>query len=229
MSLRSQRPALLVLAVVALLAVGFALGAVARLPQSDGGLSVPAASSVDVGFAQDMTVHHEQAVQMANQAMTRSADPLIQSLAFDIFTTQERQIGQMQGWLDLWNRAPLPVGGGFMAWMAGSDHHSSAAVDTVAAPETNPDGSVPVMPGMATSADLAELRTASGERLDVLFLQLMLRHHEGGVGMLSHAADNAQQPVVREFAGSVLGTQQSEADYLNELLAERGAEPLPLP
>lgn len=226
MSLRAQRPALLVLAVVALLAVGFALGAVARLPQSEAALSVPAADSVDVGFAQDMTVHHEQAVQMANQALTRSPDPIIQSLAFDIFTTQQRQIGQMQGWLDLWNASPLPVGGGFMGWMADGEHHSAAMVDVGPAPETNPDGSVTTMPGMASSEELAELRTATGDELDVLFLQLMLRHHQGGSGMLTYAAANAVQPVVRDFSATVAGTQRSEADYLTSLLAERGAQPL---
>lgn len=220
MDLRAQRPALVVLAVVAVLAVGLALGSLVRLPLDDAGVSVPAADSVDVGFAQDMTVHHEQAVQMANQAMSRSADPLIQSLAFDIFTSQERQIGQMQGWLGLWGRALLPVGG-YMGWMAGTSHHGTGAADAAT-------GTVSVMPGMASSEELDQLRTTTGPELDVLFLQLMLRHHQGGAEMLSFAADNAVDPVVRQFAASVAGTQLSEQKYLTDLLTERGGTPLPL-
>lgn len=216
MDLRSQRPALVVLAVVAVLAVGVALGSILRLPLTEPGVPVPAADSVDVGFAQDMTVHHEQAVQIANQAMSRSQDPVVQSLAFDIFTSQERQIGQMQGWLNLWDRALLPQGG-HMGWMAGSSHHGTGGEATVA-----------VMPGMASSAELAELRAATGPALDVLFLQLMLRHHAGGAEMLTYAADHAVSSVVRQFAASVASTQRSEQENLTSLLAERGGTPLPV-
>ena len=120
----------------------------------------------------------------------------------------------MQGWLDLWGAAPLPVGG-HMAWMADPTHDHAAGAP------------VATMPGMASAADLAALRAATGQQLDVLFLQLMLRHHEGGATMLEYAAQHASVPQVRNLAAQMLSSQTAESDYLRQLLAERGAQPLP--
>ena len=85
------------------------------------------------------------------------------------------------------------------------------------------------MPGMASTADLARLRaTPPGTALDVEFLQLMLRHHQGGVSMLEYARDHADTGEVRNLASQMLFSQNSEADLMRGLLAERGAAPLPL-
>jgi uncharacterized protein (DUF305 family) len=88
-------------------------------------------------------------------------------------------------------------------------------------------GGVSAMPGMATDEDLAALRAATGPQLDVLFLQLMLRHHEGGAGMLEYAAERAAEPQVRNLAAQMLRSQTTESDYLRQLLTERGGQPLP--
>jgi uncharacterized protein (DUF305 family) len=204
-----------VLAAVGLLLFGAAVGLLLRLPGSTEA-SAPGADSVDVGFAQDMSVHHQQAVQMASWERDHTADPALHQLAFDIETTQLQQIGRMQGWLGLWGAAADPPGGRHMTWMTTGDHpHSSA-------------GGVDTMPGMATSEELRALRAASGEQLDVLFLQLMLRHHEGGVVMLRYATEHASVPEVRNLAAQMLSAQTSESDYLRQLLTARGGTPLPL-
>ncbi|WP_214403480.1 DUF305 domain-containing protein [Pseudonocardia lacus] len=210
---RWVRPFLVVAGVVGLLLLGAAAGLLIGLSGRDEP-TVPGPDSVDVGFAQDMTVHHQQAVEMAAWGRDHSTDPVVRQLASDIETTQNSQIGRMQGWLDLWGAAALPVGG-HMAWMSSPthDHGGGTAVAT--------------MPGMASAADLAALRAATGPQLDVLFLQLMLRHHEGGVGMLEYGAQHAAVPQLRNLAKQMLSSQTSESDYLRQLLAERGAQPLP--
>lgn len=218
---RSQRTPVLILSLIAVLAVGFALGAVVKLPTSDTALSVPAADSVDVGFAQDMSVHHTQAVLMATVEYNGAADPYVRSLAFDIMTSQQAQIGQMQGWLSLWGQSLLPSGK-YMTWMGSDGGHSMSGMSTDAG------GGVTTMPGMASTADIDKLRATTGPALDTLFLQLMLRHHQGGASMLSYAAAHAVEPVVRNFAKQVSSTQQSEASYMEGLLSQRGAKPLPL-
>ena len=196
-------------------AAGLFIGLPGSAPQA------PAPDSVDVGFAQDMTVHHEQAVLMASWARDHSTDPVVRQLAFDIESTQIAQIGRMQGWLALWGRAPLPTGG-YMAWMTdpAADHHGQAASD---------GGGVATMPGMATAEELRTMRAATGTQLDVLFLQLMLRHHEGGTGMLAYAAEHASVPDVRNLSAQMLAAQTNESVYLRQLLADRGAAPLPPP
>jgi uncharacterized protein (DUF305 family) len=207
-------------AVLAVLLLGAALGmslqrAVGALPQPDGG-------SVDIGFAQDMSVHHRQAVLMAGLARDRSADPAIRSIAFDIETSQLEQVGRMQGWLSLWNAAPVPTGR-YMTWMTdtampGMTHGSGPGTAGVA-----------TMPGMASPADLERLRASGGTQFDVLFLQLMLRHHQGGVPMATYTAQHAETAQVRNLAEKIVISQGAESEYLAQLITQRGAQPLPPP
>ncbi|WP_308251909.1 DUF305 domain-containing protein [Pseudonocardia sp. KRD291] len=198
------------LAVIALLG-GLLIGATGP------GAGSPDADSVDVGFAQDMSVHHRQAVEMASWERDRTADPALRQLAFDIETTQNQQVGRMQGWLGLWDQPALPSGG-HMGWMAGD--HGGGAMAGMA--------SVAAMPGMATSADLRRMRQTPEPALDTVFLQLMLRHHEGGASMLEYGRDHAETVEVRNLASQMLSAQTSESELMKQLLARRGAQPLPL-
>jgi uncharacterized protein (DUF305 family) len=213
------RPLLTIAAAVALLLLGAAGGLLIGLPGSSSTPATPAADSVDVGFAQDMSVHHQQAVEMASWERDHTTDPVLAQLASDIEATQTSQIGRMQGWLELWGAASLPVGG-HMAWMAAPDGHDHMSMGM-------PTGGVATMPGMASTQDLNALRTARGRPLDVLFLQLMLRHHEGGASMMQYGAAHAAVPQVRNLATQMLSSQTIEAGYLRQLLAERGGQPLP--
>jgi uncharacterized protein (DUF305 family) len=221
---------------LALLLLGAAAGMLIGLPGSTS-VPVPGPDSVDVGFAQDMSVHHEQAVRMATWERDHTTDPQLRQLAFDIETGQSRQIGYMQGWLGLWgasNQSPdgymrwMPADGPGMAGMPGMAGHGGGT-QSGAAPASDGvagDG-VARMPGMASDQEIRELTTSTGPAMDTLFLRLMLRHHEGGAGMLSYAARAAQQPEVRNLASQMLTSQTAESDYMHQLLAARGAAPLP--
>ncbi|XVV08049.1 DUF305 domain-containing protein [Actinosynnema sp. CA-248983] len=214
----ATRAAVISVAVVAVLLLGAAVGLLIRLPGSDTA-STPAQDSVDVGFAQDMARHHLQAVQMANLARDKTADPAIRQLAFDIESTQLEQVGRMKGWLTLWGWPEQRADGSHMTWMEAPSHHSGSTAPGAGTGER--------MPGMATSDELAKLRSLSGTEFDVYFLQLMLRHHEGGAGMARYAATHAGQPTVRTLADNMLKSQSSESEYMKQLIVARGAAPLP--
>ncbi|MBK1785819.1 DUF305 domain-containing protein [Prauserella sp. ASG 168] len=184
---------------------------------------VPAAGSVEVGFAQDMSVHHLQAVTMANWARDHSGDRAIVQLAFDIGSTQTEQVGRMKGWLMLWQQPEEPLGE-YMTWMTEPGSHSGHGGDQV-----SPSAGEGAMPGMATEQELTKLRSLSGEELDVYFLQLMLRHHQGGTDMAQYAYDHSSVGAVRTLAQSILKSQGPEAELMRQLLAKRDAEPLPYP
>jgi uncharacterized protein (DUF305 family) len=213
---RWVRPFVIAAAVLVLLLVGATGG---LLIGRAGQPTVPGADSVDVGFLQDMSVHHQQAVEMASWERDHTTDPELRQLAYDIESTQTGQIGRMQGWLELWGASAQPVGRSYMTWMAGTP--GSAHDHTVTA------AGVVTMPGMASADDLKKLRSSTSKALDVLFLQLMLRHHEGGAGMLSYAAQDASQESVRNLAAQMLSAQTAEAQYLKQLLTARGGTPLP--
>ncbi|HEX2131743.1 MAG TPA: DUF305 domain-containing protein [Actinophytocola sp.] len=221
---QSGRVLVIIAAIVVVLLVGAAGGMLVTLSQVDNA-TPPGPDSVDVGFAQDMRVHHLQAVTMAGIARDNSDDGVIQGLAFDIESTQLAQAGQMAGWLTVWGRSTLPApGAGHMEWMSegGTHSHSDGSGGSTT-------GAVERMPGMATTEELNALRQATGRKLDVLFLQLMLRHHQGGLEMAVYTAEHASTGYVRNLAKKIVESQVSEANLMTAYLSRRGAEPLPAP
>ena len=210
---RGLRAVLLAVIAVALVALGGGLAVGLGIGQQ----RTPTADSVDAGFSRDMAVHHRQGVEMANLAPERSSDPEVRQLAFDISATQTNQAGRMEGWLSLWGLSRS--GGDHMAWMGGGhdDHSGHEAADGA------------VMPGMATEAELAQLRSLSGPAFDVEFLRLMTRHHQGGFDMAEYAAENGDVTAVRTLARSIADTQSAEVRTMVGMLTARGGTPLPEP
>lgn len=178
----------------------------------------PAAGSVDVGFARDMATHHAQAVSMAYTAVQTAPSPEVRQLAVDIASTQGNQAGRLQELLISWHQPLSAAGSGVMAWMAGTDLHARHVVE-------RQQGRI--MPGMATAAEMARLNSETGEVFEVDFLQLMLRHHAGGIEMAAYGADHATTEEVRGLAGAIVTSQRGESQLLEEYLAARGASPLP--
>jgi len=155
------------------------------------------------GFARDMIVHHAQAVEMSLLLYDRTQNATLRSIALDILLSQQNQIGQMQGWLYLWD---LPVASAElpMAWMG-------MAVEGL-------------MPGMATDEQMAALRDSSGEDADRLFIQLMIPHHESAIHMAEAIADRTSIPAVQNFVRSVITSQQREIRELKLIGEELGLE-----
>lgn len=218
----SSRVIVIGASVIVVLLLGAVLGMFLTQRALGGGdQATPSAGSVDVGFAQDMSTHHLQAVTMANWERDHTADPELRQLAFDIQSTQLEQVGRMKGWLMLWSQPEQAIGPN-MAWMKQPAGHDGMAMGGTQAPR---DGAL--MPGMATSEELAKLRTLSGKDLDVSFLQLMLRHHQGGAAMAQYGHDHASMTPVRTLAQSMLVSQGAEMDMMRQMLTARGAQPLP--
>lgn len=194
---------------VALVAIGGALAVVTGF----GSPTIPANDSVDAGFARDMSTHHGQAVTMAGLVRDRSDDPDIQLFGYDVESTQNNQVGMMQGWLQVW-RLPVNTSAPQMAWMSGHEGMQMSGA---------------LMPGMATPDELDELRTLSGSELDVRFLQLMIRHHQGGVPMAEYALEHADTDVVRLLAQKIVDSQSAEGLTMEQMLRDRGGSVLPPP
>jgi uncharacterized protein (DUF305 family) len=189
------------------LVVGLLLGAAIGLlyPRGD---NTPADDSREAGFARDMTTHHTQAVEMGMTAYTRAVNTDVRMMARDIALTQQGQIGMMQAWLREWHLQPTgskPP----MAWM--------------------PDGAASVrnglMPGMATEAELAQLREATGLDEDRLFLRLMIQHHLGGIHMAQAVVDTSKEKEVVEAAELTINSQQRELTDMQALQKSIGTAP----
>jgi uncharacterized protein (DUF305 family) len=211
----NSRVTTIVLVVVLSVAALIIAGTGGWLLRGDGGSTVKmSSSSVDAGFARDMSTHHTQAVTMAGYERDNTTNAGLKVLAYDIETSQEFQLGEMQGWLDGWGlsreSSEQP-----MAWMSASMHMHIGAGG--------------LMPGMATPAQMNRLQTLHGKALDVLFLQLMIHHHQGGVPMAKYAIEHASTGYVRDLAQSIYNAQTAEIVEMEQLLRGLGGTPLPAP
>ncbi|QYC40424.1 hypothetical protein Nocox_14040 [Nonomuraea coxensis DSM 45129] len=204
-----RNPVLIVCGVLVLAAAAYLLF---------GRAGTPGDSSPEAGFARDMAAHHAQAVDMSFTVRDKRPAKEISSLAFDIINTQANQRGMFLGWLQQWG---LDQAGHDrpMAWMSGHGHGGTASAASAA--------STGLMPGMASPEELARLKAADGTQAEVLFLQLMIRHHEGGVEMAEGLLDLSTRPEVVSMAKKIVQGQSSEIKLMTDLLRQRGAQPLP--
>ncbi|MFI2505029.1 DUF305 domain-containing protein [Streptomyces sp. NPDC018972] len=197
-------------AATALVAAGAITYAVAGDEGSSG--AVPSAASADAGFARDMAVHHQQAVEMSYVVRDRTDDEEVRRLAYDIAQTQANQRGMLLGWLDLWE-LPKVSADPPMTWMGMGDAASGE------------DGAL--MPGMATNTEMKRLGSLSGERAEVFYLQLMTDHHKGGVHMAQACVRACEVAVEKRLARGMVEGQESEIALMAGMLEERGAAARP--
>lgn len=177
---------------------------------------IPAAGPIDVGFAQSMNAHHDQAIVMSQIMLSHGSTKLI-GLAKSIETAQLLEIGQMKGWLMLWGKPLLPSTRG-MDWMQlGKAPPDAALAKYLLDCRASPGG----MPGLATSNQLNELRRLDGDERDRLFLQLMIAHHAGALPMAQFAAHNGENVVVRSLAAQMVMQQAEEIQAMTLLLRSK--------
>ncbi|MFG2118381.1 DUF305 domain-containing protein [Streptomyces sp. NPDC048710] len=193
-------------------AVLVAAGAITYAVAEDGGSDpkTPTAASADAGFARDMAVHHQQAVEMSYIVRDRTKNEEVRRLAYDIAQTQANQRGMLLGWLDLWE-LPKVSADPPMTWMGMGDMPSGK------------DGAL--MPGMATNTDLKKLQSLSGKQAEILYLQLMTDHHKGGIHMAEGCVAKCTVGVEKRLAQGMVDAQQSEIELMAGMLKERGAQP----
>ncbi|MFE1840229.1 DUF305 domain-containing protein [Streptomyces sviceus] len=196
---------------VAVAGVLVAAGAITYAVAEDGGSGdAPSAESADAGFARDMAVHHQQAVEMSYLVRDRTKDVEVRRLAYDIAQTQANQRGMLLGWLDLWG-LPKVSADPPMTWMGMGDMPSAG------------EGSL--MPGMATDSEMKKLGTLNGKQAEIFYLQLMTDHHQGGIHMAKGCAQKCTVGVEKRLAQGMVDAQQSEIDLMAGILKERGAKP----
>ncbi len=182
----------------------------------------PVLGAIEVGFVQDMSAHHQQALAMA-ASLAPDVDPTVLALARQIGDAQRVEVGTLLGWLRL--AEAVPTNPSPMSWMAdrgaGHGHGTDVGQGSAGGAAAGP------MPGMASAAELGALAAARGPAAETVFLQLMERHHRGGVAMARAADGLLTGGPVKEVARGMMQSQSREAGLMGVLLARRGIEPLP--
>lgn len=161
----------------------------------------------DVAFMQHMIVHHGQAVEMVELLQTRGAHPTVRRLGQRIALSQEAEMALMRDWL---TDRGQPLG------MPGMDHaaHASHAM---------PPSDTSVMAGMLSPAQMQALAAANGPAFDRLFLEGMIRHHQGALDMVDALMTRpgaAEDTMLSDFITSVVGDQSAEILRMQSLLSD---------
>ena len=159
---------------------------------SKSGADVSPASAfneADVMFAQEMILHHEQAVEMADMALAGSAyaSPQVIDLAKRIKSAQGPEIETMKGWLTDWNM-PMKM-----------DHMSN-------------------MSGMMSNDEMASLKNLTYAEFDKKWLEMMIMHHQGALETAKAIQSSGKCPPVLKLAGQIVSSQTAEIEEMQLLL-----------
>lgn len=163
--------------------------------------STPPSNEVDVGFLEDMTDHHDQAVSMALTANSAATDQTVRSFAIEVILFQRQELGLFQAYQEERGVAApeYSLDRTTMRWMG------------MATPLRS-------MSGMASEDQMKRLDAATGIEVDKLFLELMMSHHVGGAHMSDYAAQHAADPKIRELAERMAKNQRVEVnEYQGQL------------
>ena len=156
---------------------------------------------------QHMIAHHAQALAMTALVPARSKRDDVRLLAQRIEASQQSEIAQMRQWLRTRGLDTVALAGMHQHQHAGgADDHG-------------------MMPGMLTEQELERLAAASGAEFDRLFLEYMIRHHEGAVTMVAtlfFTNGAGQEPEIFRLASDVDADQRAEIARMRAML---GAPP----
>jgi uncharacterized protein (DUF305 family) len=156
------------------------------------------ATVADISFVQGMIGHHAQALEMAMLLPSRTSRDDMRLLARRIELSQADEISWMQRWLQVHGH-PVP------------DAHAHHMPDAV------------LMPGMLTDEEMSRLAAAAGAEFDRLFLEFMIKHHEGALTMVDRLfmiEGAGQDPEIYAFASDVDADQRIEIDRMVAVLRE---------
>lgn len=161
----------------------------------------PSAShnSADVDFLQDMIAHHAQAIVMGDLVEDELTDPKVTAIAARISAEQKPEMQGMASTLKSWKeKVPPQAENPTFGMRGGHSSHSG-------------------MPGMATRQQLDELGAAKGEEADRLYLDLMIKHHQGALTMCTTLSRKGTDERTGELGDDITVTQTKQIEQMKDM------------
>ncbi|MDX2231831.1 MAG: DUF305 domain-containing protein [Leptolyngbyaceae cyanobacterium bins.349] len=177
-----------------------------------------------------MIPHHDDAIAMANLALTRARHPELKTLAQTIRRVQSQENQQMRTWYQTWYGTAVPDGPpgmGMGRMMRGWSSRNFPA---------NPRSSTaPRLPGGAIVGDVPPtwgfnlarrgqgrddcMRTnlddlTAAPDFDRAFLEEMIPHHQMGVMMAQMVLNRSDRPEIQTLAQAIIQSQMAEIDQM---------------
>ncbi|MCY7290155.1 MAG: DUF305 domain-containing protein, partial [Cryobacterium sp.] len=136
-----------------------------------------------------------QAIEMADLATNRAGSASVKDLAARIRAAQQPEIATMTGWLRDWGKKVPSMQNGASMDMGDGDM------------------------GMMSNAEMSDLRADQGSEFDTMFLEMMIRHHEGAVAMAETELNDGKFVQAKALAQTIIDAQEDEITEMNQLLA----------
>ncbi len=156
--------------------------------------SLGEARGVDSMFIEEMIPHHDDAIAMAELALTQAEHPEIKQLARDVIRTQSAENAQMRDWYEEWYGESVPADGSGSSGMMGGG----------------------MMGG--NFGDLTALEEA--EQFDQAFIEQMIPHHQMGIMMARMVDNSSSRAEIQGLAESIIRTQSEEIDRMQQWYQE---------
>ncbi len=153
----------------------------------------PQMGIVDQRFIEMMIPHHQDAVDMANLALTRAKRPQLKALAVAIQRDQTREIQQMRDWYKAWYGKPVPASPVTMGNHGMMSHQP---------------GTMQGMGQGMMQMDLVALKNAPD--FDREFIRQMIPHHQMAVHMAQKVLNHSTRPEIRTLAQAIIKSQTAE-------------------
>jgi uncharacterized protein (DUF305 family) len=150
-------------------------------------------------FADAMTKHHEEGIRMSEMAVEKAASAELRAMARKMIESERSQIERMQR---LRPEGPK---------MSMEQMHAMPGM----------------MPESEMKRDMARLEAASGREFDLVFTEVMPKHHAGAVEMAQHEIDRGSVEGMKEVAREIAAEQSKEREELMAMhrAMSAGAEP----
>ena len=144
-------------------------------------------NDADVAFAQTMIPDHQMTAKMAELAKQKATSKDLKTLAAQMLEGQQKATTTLQGWLKSWGKAAT-------ADMAGMS-----------------------MPGAMTDKDMTMLKSMKGMNFDMMFAQLMAKHHEGSIQMAKDEQAKGANSKAKAMAAAMATTLQAQIEQLHKI------------
>jgi len=206
----------LVYSLVGLLSSGAAAGFV--LANSKQAQSLPASGNpqqprsirVDQHFIEMMIPHHQDAIAMADLALSRAKRPEVKKIAEAIKKEQTLEIEEMRTWYKKWYGKEVPAHSMTDMGMMGN-HHKQGQGMMGQGQGMMGQGQGMMGQGqgmMSMKTDIDALKKAPD--FDKEFVRQMIPHHQMAVKMAQMASGRAARPEIRTLAQSIIKSQNAE-------------------
>ena len=166
--------------------------------ESTGGAGQAEHNDQDIAFAQGMIPHHQQAIDMAEMAEAQATNAQVKDLAGRIKGAQDPEIQQLTDMLEEWGAPTEPSTSG-ESDMPGMDHGDMSGE------------------GMMSDEEMQKLEGATGAEFDSMWVQMMIKHHQGAVAMAKTELEQGSNAEAKDLAQKIIDAQEAEIKEMQAL------------